>query len=56
MVGADLHSPNFVKLAEPYGVRTEGSEALESALREALAADAPSLIEMPVGMMPTPFT
>ncbi len=23
---------------------------------EALAADAPSLIEVPVGMMPTPFT
>ena len=58
-VGAELHNPDFVKLAEAYGVRAaraEGPEALESALREALAADAPSLIEVPVGMMPTPFT
>ena len=58
-VGAELHNPDFVKLAEAYGVRAaraEGPEALESALREALSADAPSLIEVPVGMMPTPFT
>jgi acetolactate synthase-1/2/3 large subunit len=58
-VGAELHNPDLVKLAEAYGVRAaraEGPEALESALREALAADAPSLIEVPVGMMPTPFT
>jgi acetolactate synthase-1/2/3 large subunit len=58
-VGAELHNPDFVKLAEAYGVRAaraEGPEALESALRDALAADAPSLIEVPVGMMPTPFT
>ena len=56
-VGAELHNPDFVKLAEAYGVRAaraEGPEALESALREAIAADAPSLIEVPVGMMPTP--
>ena len=57
-VGAELHNPDFVKLAEAYGVRgvrAEGAEALEAALREALAVDAPSLIEVPVGMMPTPF-
>ena len=55
-VGAELQNPGFVKLDEAYGVRAEGPEALESALREALSADAPSLIEVPVGMMPTPFT
>ena len=58
-VGAELHNPDFVKLAEAYGVRAmraEGPEALATALRDALAADAPALIEVPVAMMPTPFT
>jgi acetolactate synthase-1/2/3 large subunit len=55
-VGAELHNPDLVKLAEAYGVRAEGPDALDLALREAFAADAPSLIEVPVGMMPTPFT
>ena len=58
-VGAELHNPDFVKLAEAYGVRAaraEGPEALESALRDAINTDGPSLIEVPVGMMPTPFT
>ena len=47
-----------MKLAEAYGargVRVEGPEALESAIREAITIDAPSLIEVPVQMMPTPF-
>ena len=58
VVGAELHNPDFVKLAEAYGVkgiRAEGPEALESALKAAIAADAPALIEVPVSMMPTPF-
>ena len=57
-VGAALHNPDFVKLTEAYGargVRVQGPEALESAVREALTIDAPSLIEVPVEMMPTPF-
>jgi acetolactate synthase-1/2/3 large subunit len=57
-VGAELYNPDFVKLAQAYGargVRAKGPEELESALREALQVDAPSLIEVPVGMMPYPF-
>ena len=57
-VGAALHNPDFVKLAEAYGargVRAQGPEALESAIREAIGLDAPTLIEVPVEMMPTPF-
>ena len=57
-IGADLHNPDFIKLAEAYGVRgvrAEGPEQLEASLREALAIDAPTLIEVPVSMMPTPF-
>ena len=56
--GAALHNPDFVKLAEAYGargMRAEGAGQLDSALREALATDAPTLIEVPVQSMPTPF-
>ena len=35
-------------LRPDFNARAEGPEAL--------SADAPSLIEVPVGMMPTPFT
>ena len=57
-IGAELHNPDFVKLAEAYGargVRAHGPEQLEASLRDALALDAPTLIEVPVGMMPSPF-
>ena len=60
-IGAELHNPDFVKLAEASGargvrgVRAQGPDELETSLREALAVDAPTLIEVPVGMMPTPF-
>ena len=57
-IGADLHNPDFVKLAEAYGamgLRAESPEELESALREALALEAPTLIEVPVGVMPYPY-
>ena len=57
-IGAELHNPDFVKLAEAYGargIRAQGPEELESALRQALGVDAPTLIHVPVEMMPTPF-
>jgi acetolactate synthase-1/2/3 large subunit len=56
--GVELHNPDFVKLAEAYGVkgmRVEGPERLESELREAIRGNTPALIEVPVGMMPSPF-
>jgi acetolactate synthase-1/2/3 large subunit len=54
VIGTRLHNPDFVKLAEVYGVRgvrANGAEQLEAALRQALAIEAPTLIEVPVGMM-----
>ena len=54
ILGTQLHNPDFVKLAEVYGargVRSEGAEQLEAALREAASTEAPTLIEVPVGMM-----
>ena len=55
--GAALHNPDFVKLAEAYGARGVRVDAdrLGPALQEALNIDAPTLIEVPVQGMPTPF-
>ena len=58
-LGADLHNPDFVKLAEAYGargVRVEGPEKLEAELKYSLGFQGPTLIEVPVGMMPNPFS
>ena len=57
-IGADLHNPDFVKLAEAYGARgflANGPAELEATLKKALTLDAPVLIEVPVGPMPSPF-
>jgi acetolactate synthase-1/2/3 large subunit len=55
-IGSELHNPDFVKLAEAYGARgvlANGADALEAAIREAINIDAPTLIEVPVGPMPS---
>ena len=57
-IGAELHNPDFVKLAEAYGargVKAEGPQELESALHESLSIESPTLIEVPVGPMPYPY-
>jgi acetolactate synthase-1/2/3 large subunit len=57
-IGAEVHNPDFVKLVEAYGARgvlARDANELESALTESLAIEAPTLIEVPVGMMPSPF-
>ncbi len=57
-IGSELHNPDFVKLAEAYGargIRAKTPDELEKAIREAIAIDAPTLIEVPVGPMPSPF-
>ena len=54
VLGTELYNPDFVKLAEAYGVhgvRVHDAGGLESALRDALAADAPRVIEVPIGKM-----
>ena len=58
-IGADLHNPDFMKLADAYGVRgvrANGADELEAKLAESLAIERPTLIEVPVGMMPNPFS
>ena len=57
-LGADLQNPDFVKLAQAFNVdavRVSTPEALSGALREAIAAKRPALIEVPVAPMPSPW-
>ena len=52
VIGTELHNPDFVKLAEAYGAMgmlAKNAAQLESAIGEALSAEAPTLIEVPVG-------
>ena len=57
-IASDLLNPDFVKLAESFGalgLKAESPEALRQALRQAFAANAPALIEVPCGEMPSPW-
>jgi acetolactate synthase-1/2/3 large subunit len=57
-LGSNLTNPDWVKLAESFGVagmRATTPDELEGALREAFATDAPALITVPVGEMPSPW-
>ena len=55
--GAELKNPDFVKLAEAYGVRgvrVKTAEELGDKVHQALSQDRSALIEMPVGRMSAP--
>jgi acetolactate synthase-1/2/3 large subunit len=54
----ELANPDFMTLAKAFGVpatRVTSPEALEGALKSAIAAGGPHLIEVPVGQMPSPW-
>lgn len=57
--GAKVTNPDFIKLAESFGVNAirveNGAEELKAAITAALQIDQPTLIEVPVGEMPNPF-
>ena len=58
-IASDLKNPDFAKLAEVFGItgRTAGDAgSLQTHLREAIAANEPTLIHVPVGVMPNPWT
>lgn len=58
VIATDLHNPDFVKLAETYGaqgLRAETPKALASALRQGFDHDGPTIIEIPVGDLPSPW-
>jgi acetolactate synthase-1/2/3 large subunit len=55
-IASDLHNPDFVKLAESFGMqglRASNPEELGGAIRESFKHDGPTLIEAPVGPMPS---
>src|SRR5438270_5271884 len=59
LIASDLANPDFVRFAESFGAaaeRVQTAEELRGALRRSLARrDGPTLIEMPVGPMPSPW-
>ena len=58
VIATDLHNPDFVKLAENFGalgLRAKSPEALASAIRQGFDQDGPTIIEIPVGDMPSPW-
>jgi len=59
LIASDLANPDFVAFAESFGataMRARSPDDLRRALRRALARrDGPTLIEVPVGAMPSPW-
>ena len=59
LIASDLANPDFVKFAESFGAAAERVRTLQElrvALRRGFARrDGPTLIEMPVGPMPSPW-
>ncbi len=59
LIASDLANPDFVRFADSFGVaaeRVESPDALRDALKRGFARrDGPTLIEMPVGPMPSPW-
>ena len=59
LIASDLANPDFVAFAESFGaaaMRAKTPDDLRQALRRAFARrDGPTLIEVPVGVMPSPW-
>jgi acetolactate synthase-1/2/3 large subunit len=58
VIGSDLTNPDFVRLAESFGVRAArcpDAGGLEEAIAAAIESDAPTVIEVPVGELPSPW-
>jgi acetolactate synthase-1/2/3 large subunit len=57
LLASDLHNPNFVQMAESFGIKgynADGPDALRTTLEKAIAANEPALIEVPMTVMPVP--
>lgn len=56
VIASDLHNPDFVAMAKSFGAqafRADNFEALRQAIRKGKEVDVPTLIEIPVGDMPS---
>ena len=55
-LGSELKNPNFMKLADSYGVigmRAESPKALEKCIKKAITLNKTVLIEVPTGETPS---
>jgi acetolactate synthase-1/2/3 large subunit len=58
-IASDLKNPNFLKLAEAFGVtgrRADTPQKLRTAVDESIRANEPTLIAVPIGPVPNPWT
>ncbi len=58
VIGSTLHNPDFVKLAEAFGIASERVNTpsdLQAAITRGFARKQPTLIEVPVGEMASPW-
>jgi acetolactate synthase-1/2/3 large subunit len=58
LIASDLTNPDFVAFAQSFGMaafRATSPDALEDALYKAFALNAPALVHVPVGEMPSPW-
>ena len=59
LIASDLLNPDFMKLADAFGVqgvRAKTPDALRKALRKGFASKVTTLIEIPAGVMPDPWS
>jgi acetolactate synthase-1/2/3 large subunit len=59
VIGTDLENPDFVKLADAFGalgLRAHNADELQRAVVQGFEAERPTLIEVPVGEMPEPWS
>jgi acetolactate synthase I/II/III large subunit len=57
-IATDLHNPDFVKLAESFGIaaeRAKSPDELGAAITRGIARGGPMLIDCPVGQFPDPW-
>jgi acetolactate synthase-1/2/3 large subunit len=58
IIAAELSNPDFVKLAEAFGIaafRAESAAELEQVVASAIALNAPAVVHVPCGPMPSPW-
>jgi acetolactate synthase-1/2/3 large subunit len=58
LIACDLTNPDFVAFAQSFGMaafRAATPDELEATLRQAFALNAPALIHVPVGQLPSPW-
>ena len=57
-IASDLKNPDFVRLAESFGMVTHRATSpaeVERHIKSAFSANVPTLIHVPVGRMPSPW-